>query len=146
VLDRCLSAVRDTIAGLALDGFTADQIKVQKFPWNTTGATAGIFVCMPVPETNRPSSNLRNEIGYPVQVVVVHASNNHLTSDIDKHTLWREQIRHAFDFQPLAGVSEVQYCQVEPGVVYDWTMFSQGMYDVQSLIVRCISREPLGVT
>jgi hypothetical protein len=145
VLDRCLSAVREVIAGLALDGFTADQVKVQKFPWNTSGASEGIFVCMPVPETNKPSSNLRNELGYPVQVVVCHASNNHLTSDIDKHTLWREQIRKAFDFQPLFGVPEVQYCQVEPGVVYDWTMFSQGMYDVQSLIVRCISREPLGV-
>jgi hypothetical protein len=94
--------------------------------------------------TDKPASNESNDLGYPINVVIVRAANRNLVTGMSAHLLTRERIRKAFEYQPLSGVPEVHTVMVEPGVVFDWNMF-QLQYDVQSLVVRCLSRERKGV-
>jgi hypothetical protein len=136
---QCVIAVRDTIRALGLAGIDAANIVWRKHPWNVGEITAGIFVTPPS-ETLAPVSNLRDDVGYGVQVTMVQASNQALTTNAGRLLLWREQIRKAFSEKRLTGVSSVYRCKVEPASVF-WPEGFRLQYDVGALLIRCYSRE-----
>lgn len=142
---QCMDEVRDTILTLSLSGIADADVRVQKLPWRAQQVAPGIFIT-PTSESLNPreGTNERDDIGYPVQVVMIQASNRDQTSNFTRFLLLRQRIRWAFHNQPMV-VPEVHTCYVEPGAVILPTAF-EGQFDVQSLIVRCLSREQRGLT
>ena len=145
---QCLDAVRDVIVGLALEGLEPSNIVIRKFAWNGEHVTPGIFCC---PAADRPqyATNRRDDVDYPIQVVIVRAGNRQLTDHLNTTLLWREQIRLAFAAllrggPALPGVEEVYTTRIEPGAVHDWGAF-QAMWDIGSLTIHCVAREPAEV-
>lgn len=73
------------------------------------------------------------QVGYPVQVGIIAASNRDFTSNIDLLLGWAEQIRSAFKKPPLAGVSQVWKTEVSPGKVFDRSLLVGSDYDYLAL-------------
>lgn len=140
---QCLLAVQSIIQGLALDGIASADVVVQKLPWDRRITKPGILI-HPRTEQIFPATNESDDVGYAVMVTMISASNEDLVTDLDRLTLWREQISRGFRHKPLPGVGCVYTVKVEPGVVVLPEGFSK-MYDVGALTLRCISREPATV-
>lgn len=138
---QCLDAVQTVIQDLDLSGISDSDIRVQKLPWQRTQVEPGIFIT-PITEKLDPraGTNARDDIGYGVQVVIVQKSNQSQTDNLTTELTWRQRIRRSFHNKRLSGVTEVNICYVEPGAVVLPSLFEE-MYDVQSLIIRCMSRE-----
>jgi hypothetical protein len=140
VLYQCLEAVRDVIRGLSLAGVSSDDIVFRKLPWDREIDHPGVIV-YPAPEAVQGATNLRDDVGYAIQVATIRVSNHDLVVGLDVTSLWRQQIRRALHAKPLSGVSEVYTARVEPKEV-TWGPGFQNMYDVGLLTVRLIAREP----
>jgi hypothetical protein len=143
VFERCLNAVAARLQAISLSGIAASSIVVRKLPWNRNQIMPGLFVT-PAKETIEPATNLRDDVGYGVQLTLVRASNQELSTNLGAELTWREQISRAFREQALAGVAEVYTVRVEPGPVFDAASFAN-QYDVQTLVLRCVARETRGV-
>lgn len=143
VWERCLAAVAAKLQGLSLSGIAPSSIVVRKLPWNRNQIMPGLFVT-PTQETLSPATNLRDDVGYGVQLTLVRASNQELTESLSTELSWREQISRAFRESALAGVDEVFTVRIEPGPIVDPASFA-AQYDVQTLVVRCMAREIRGV-
>lgn len=141
VFDQCLTAVRNAIVALSLEGIEDADVRKQKLPWDRSKAYPGIFVC-PTTERIAPATNRRNDVGYAVAIAMVRASNQNLTAGMDLFLYWRERIRQALEDQPLSGVDEIYTVTIEPGAVYLPDAFAN-QFDAGALVARCISREPL---
>ena len=150
VLTQCLNGVLARLQGMTFAGITNSNFTIRKLPWNrklTSGeAKPGAFIS-PVPVTVRPQggSTSRDERGYGVAVVVVRISNEDLDSDMDATILWRQQIDRAFLNQRLDAVVENWNCTVEPGSMFNASLFGEG-YDVFSMTVRCWCLETRGLS
>lgn len=135
---QCLTAVKTAIESLALAG--DPPIVIQKQPWNRGSLQEGIFLS-PLPETISPATNCEDDVGYGVMVVLICASNQDLTGNLDQMLTWRESISQGLRNQTLAGVPEVYNTRVEPSSVF-WPEGFEQQYDVGALVVRCVAREP----
>lgn len=142
---QCLDEVRDTILTLSLTGIADADVRIQKLPWRAAQVEPGIFIT-PTSESlnSNDGTNERDDIGYPIQVVMIQKSNRDQTLNFQRFLLWRQRIRHAFHNQPL-NLLTVHTAVVEPGAVILPTAF-EGQFDVQSLIIRCTSRETRGLS
>lgn len=141
---QCLDAVQTRILSLSL--VSSSNVVVRKASWDRDVPKPGIIIS-PVREAMNPAAgtNERDDVGHGVQVVLVRSSNENLTLNLPTFTKWREQIRRAFHNQRLPGVSLVIRCSVEPGEPYQQNQFKQGV-DASVLVVRCIAREPRGIS
>jgi len=142
VFKQCLDATKTQIEGLTLSGVANADIVVQKLPWDRNVTKPGIFI-YPVPETLAQATNASDDVGYGVMVVMVQASNQNLTSNVNRLLTWRQQISRHFRFQRLTGVSEVFQCLVIPQPVFSPGDFLN-QFDVSALLIRCMSRESRG--
>lgn len=143
VWERCLTAVAAKLQALSLAGIASSSIVVRKLPWNRNQIMPGLFVT-PTQETLSPATNLRDDVGYGVQLTLVRPSNQDLSADLSTELAWREQVSRAFRESALADVDEVFTVRIEPGPIIDPASFA-AQYDVQTLVVRCVAREARGV-
>lgn len=149
VFEKCLSAAASIVQATALAGFNPTSVVRRKLPWDRNTPHPGIFVC-PAPETVDLNgallvANSGTVIGYAVQIVVIAASNQDLAGNLGRWLRWREQLRRAFEVspsrRPLNGlVAECAATLIEPGPVFDPAAF-HNQFDVQTLTVRCVTRE-----
>lgn len=150
VFEQCLDGVLARLQGMTFAGLNTANFTRRKLPWNrklTSGeAKPGAFIT-PAPERqdSRAGTNQRDDIGYGVAIVVVRVSNEDLTSNEGATLLWRQQINMAFRNQRLDGVTENYRCDVEPGSVFNSSLFGNG-YDVFSMTIRCWCRETRGLS
>lgn len=150
VLIKCWDAVLARLQLMTFAGMNVANFTKRKIPYNRklteSEAKPGAFIT-PVPETQNPreGTNLRDDVGYGIAIVVIRVSNEDLTSNIDSTVLWRQQINKAFRNQRLDGVVENTNCTVEPGSIFNPAHFGEG-YDVFSMTVRCWCRETRGLT
>lgn len=139
VLFRCLEAATNIVTALALSGVT---VAYRKLPWDRGSVKPGIWLC-PAKEAFTAATNEKIGVEYPIDVVMVRASNQHLTDGMETFTGWRQKIRRAFtctpSYQPILDVvTEAVSVRVEAGPVYDPACFGL-MHDVGVLrvIVTC---------
>lgn len=138
-------AVKNAIESLSLPQVT--QVVVLKI-WTDRAAvqvdlSSGwtVFVSTPrEPERELGPMNYRDDWVWPVLVTIVRASDQNLVWD-DAWFLARQTIRDAFHNQPLAGVSTVWKCEVEPQHVIDPGPFHDQNLDIGQLLIRVRSRE-----
>ena len=144
VWKECLDATRDMIIGLSISGLDSDSVVVRKLPWNREPLSEGVFI-HPVTERYGKGTNVRDDIGYGVQVTMIKASNQNLTSNLNTVLTWRRTISSALRRGVSTfGVAEVYNLTIEPAAVYLPEAFLKN-YDVGAVLVRCHSREPLTV-
>lgn len=147
VFQQILDAVLSRIQSLTLTDIETDSIVLRKRPWDRNLLKPAIIVA-PAPETrdHLGGSNLRDETGYGCLIAIWSISNQDLTTNLDRHLKWRQDITRAFQNQSdsLTTVSEVVHTIVEPGAVNLPDEFAKG-YDVQPLVIRVFAREPRGV-
>jgi hypothetical protein len=150
VFSQCLDGVLARLQGMTFAGLNTANFTRRKLPWNrkltANEVKPGAFIT-PAPERqdSRAGTNQRDDVGYGVAIVVVRVSNKDLISNEDATLLWRQQINKAFRNQRLDGVVENWKCEVEPGSVFNSSLFGDG-YDVFSMTVRCWCRETRGLS
>ena len=142
IFKQCLDATTTQIKSLSLSGVSNDNIVVKKLPWDRNVSKPGIFI-HPVRETLRQATNASDDVGYGIQVVMVQAANQDLTSNFNRILMWRQQISRHFRYQRLPGVSEVHQCIVIPQDVISPGAFAN-QFDVSVLLIRCMCDEPRG--
>lgn len=159
--ERCIDAVIRTIKNLDLEDLHTASILKSKVPVTRrfqlkTGETGrvelpGVLVAPWGAEQISPQqgTNLRDDIGYPVVVVLIQSNTRtnveqDQSIDLSRIMLWRQTIIKAFRNQPLSGVRSVMTCTVEPQSVIGLESFFRG-FDVSSVVFRFFSRETRGV-
>ena len=142
VFKQCLDAIQTQIKTLGLSGVSNDNIVVKKLPWDHNVSKPGVFI-HPIRETLRQATNASDDVGYGIQVVMVQAANQDLTSNFNRILMWRQQISRHFRYQRLPGVSEVHQCIVIPQDVISPGAFAN-QFDVSVLLIRCMCDEPRG--
>jgi hypothetical protein len=150
VHERCLLAAQSVIRSLALSGIDDASVVVRKLPWSrefTQGELPfpGIILSPLERETmdHWRGTNLRDDVGYPVQVSIVDRGNQDLQTNLGRMLIWRQRIARAFRNQRLTDVEEIMTCVVEPHHIYLPEAFDKGV-DQSTLTLRFMSREPRG--
>ncbi len=160
VQDQCLVGVQAVIQALGLTGIAGPtwlitdplpaaqvlRLVLPADPKRLAMAVPAVLVSYgPVPETQEEGTNAQSDYGYPCLVTVVAAQNQDLATPTVA-TLWREQIRDAFNWlrPPLLGAAVSQplkMCHWEPGPVIDLTLFQQANLFVSPTTIRVVTRE-----
>jgi hypothetical protein len=142
VWKQVLDAVHSRIQGLTLTDIDDDSIVVRKRPWDRDIVKPAVIVS-PAPESrdHLAGNNAFDETVYACLVTVWQVSNQDLTSDLNRHLQWRQDITQAFENQQaISGVTNVWQCRIDPIAVEMPNEFVSG-YDVQTMIVRAHSLE-----
>lgn len=150
VLYRCLTGARSRIQGLALSGVANASVVIREVP-NARYLQAGdvalpaVVIAPVLGEQMNPAAgtNVRDDVGYPVGVFLVAASNQNL-DPVALNYKWREQIARAFRNQKLPGVTEVWGCAVEPSAITDPGAWEKNHF-VSAMVLRFASREVRGI-
>lgn len=141
--DQCARAVQSVIQGLALSGLLSASVIVRKFPHHNkdTDPLPAIVISTHLPTQHGASTNLSDDVIYPVTVNFVSASNANNTVNQERMLAWRQAVRKAFHQKRLSGVPSVWNCNVPPSPPFDPAWFIGGMRDVSPLTLNFISRE-----
>jgi hypothetical protein len=123
-----------TASGAAYTIADAD-ILIKKLPWNLDNITLPGVLLTPVPELERPGTNVSDDVGYGVQVTAAQVSNRDLVTDADKIYFWREAIAGAFRRKRLTAIDGSFPCIIEPKPVIDPQNFS-ALCDATAFVVR----------
>jgi hypothetical protein len=97
-----------------------------------------------VPITQDDATNIREDIGYPVQIAMIAPDPLTDNSPIQIYDLWRQQAERAFRNQRLPGVAGVIWTRVEPAMVLDPVPAFYARV-ITAFTVRVTSREPHGL-
>lgn len=146
---RCLEAAQAKVITLGLAGLADDSVIVRKFPIDQGLGADGVALPAVIlsPRREREANtggNDLDDIEYPVEVSILKADNQSVTSAIDTYTKWREQIYRAFRWQRLPGVNEVYTCKVEPGTSIVPSAWQNNLL-ASVLTLRFTSREVRGI-
>lgn len=151
---EAVQAKIDALAFNSIDKLLIDSVTeqittyVSKFPWNRNDMRRGIHIT-PTRETIERVVNSSDDFAFGVQVTVVQASNQDLTTGIEEEMELRQRLIGAFQptptQEPLAGVSDVFDVVIEPGPVFDPSSFLN-QHDVQALLLRFKVRRQRGLT
>lgn len=141
---QVLEAAQERVRALRLAEIPDAQVYVKRLPTDR-GCTLPAVVLSPVLiETEAPGTNIRDDVGYPVQVTIVTVGNQDLDVD-ERELLWRERIAQAFRGQRLPTVAEVYICRWEPGSIIDPNLFHDENLFVSAFTLRFMSREIRGL-
>jgi hypothetical protein len=142
--EQCLIAIRDFVLSLSLPAVPTDPTKhkLHKRPVRSRAEFGtplfGVHYWKK-DETRRPVDNCRDEVVYPVEMVLMSANDGENRSDGD-WTLLREIIGRTFPRCPLEAVPEVHTVTVVPGPLYG-TLDSAADVDVQLITFRCFTEQ-----
>lgn len=146
VYSDILSEVQADIVALSLSGMAATSIVIAKaLPRSEDEFVGGLPGCAIFPFGaigERPGTNVRDDIVYPVGILLVQAGNQDQATHRDRMLLWLERIRKAFIHQHLT-VTSVYTCFVDPKDSFNLDAFRQN-YDAGGMVLRFVSRESRG--
>lgn len=149
-----LNAVRDTVAGIGLNGVLPVNCVVGLLPLvdkllkrgelHLPAVVMAPHLAESINGNGMTGTNLHDDYGYPVTVCLVENADASMLltgSGINRYLYLREQLVKAFHNKRLAGVDSVAKCLVEPAPVVELnTWVSDSLY-VSAFVVRAISRE-----
>ena len=146
VLYDVLLAVQSEIRALSLDGIAGCNIVVQKVPSDQpkdlpASRFPAVLIAPYGPEVLNSSdgTNSRDDILYPVVVVLLAADNGNQTSNFNTYLTWRETIRRSFHNQALSTLC--YQVQVQPQDIVDRSAWFDRNLFASGLVLRCFSRE-----
>lgn len=150
VITRCVAAVVSRLQLLTLSGIASTKIVAVANIFNP--AECPDFPCVlvarePVPHRYTPATNLRDDVGYPIQVLFCDSDQLSAQSNVARWDLWRQQSERAFRNQRLPGVTESYLAsEIEPLKILD-PAFRPPIYDkvVSGFTVRVMCREVRGL-
>lgn len=150
-----LEQVRTDIVALALPDLADANVVVRKVPTTRLkDLPEGRFPCVQIApwgvDSVTASSNLRDDIGYPVLVAIMASEaddaeqpESEQTRLLEMYLKWRETIRKSFSNQRLTTTLCWQVT-VEPLPVTDReSWFERGLW-ISGMVLRCINRESRG--
>jgi hypothetical protein len=144
-----LTAVRDKVLSLSLDGIPAEQVYLRKVPTDRGCALPCVLIAPWGMEQEGEGDFEDNDLGYPVLIVFVSASDADLTlSPVEM--LWREQVLDSLINPPLPlpdGAQAPDCYQITPesGAVVDLARWLENLA-VGWLLVRCWACKSRGRT
>lgn len=136
---ECLKAVRDEIVGLHLPGILPSEIAIRKKPHSKDYVHPGITLYPEAP-LEGAGTNERDDIGYPVRLLLVKSSGGDNFRYIEPQLLWVQKIRRHFNHKRLAGVPCVFTVTARVDEEFDTREF-QGGRDVTAMLITCWARE-----
>ena len=142
---RCINAISDRMKLLDLTDLRADRIVIRNFEDDPVQQFPLCIVCPgPTPDQYTGGTNIRDDLGYDVQVLFQDRSDGGTEAPIAKWSLWREKGERAFRNQRLPGVDEIMWCDIEPARMIDP---SKPIYQQikTGFSIRCRSREVRGI-
>jgi hypothetical protein len=139
VAKQCADAIVTVIQSLSLTGIESSEVTARKVARDAAQVRRGIQVAFTTDSVGG-GTNERDDIGYGFIVTCCQGTSRGDTDDLDRVTLWRQQIRRAFHNQRLSGVNEIYICTVSPGDQFIPKELRKHN-DVSALYVRCWSRE-----
>lgn len=102
-----------------------------------------------VPDTYLGGTNIRDDVGIPIQLILQDKAALGANMPVAKWDLWWEKINRGFRNQRLPGVNEVYNCTIEPGrgALDPKTNEVKKIYAgaVAVLTIRAVSREVRGI-
>jgi len=113
---------------------------------DSTAATNHLIILSSyLPETITAATNLRDDIGYPIQFNLIKRDNQDETTDPEPVQKWREQIISTFRNQHLSGVTgaHVFDCRLEPGSSIVPESWKQNFLE-SVFVLRFITRQARG--
>lgn len=144
-----LAAVRSQIQALNLTGI-ANNVVLKKLPTTDDFNIGAVYTwpaCVVAPgvglrETmyREGSTNMSNDLGYPVSVVLLDNDNRSQSASFDRDLLWRQKIVRQFEHKALAGVSDVYLCRVEPETVLQPAAWLNNVW-ASAITLRFFTRE-----
>jgi len=142
IYTQVLDAVVSRIQGLTLTDISTSSIVKRKRPWDRDITKPAIIVSpAPLNRDHKAGNNEFDETQYRCLVTIWSASNQDLTSNLDRHLQWGQDITRAFENQQaISTVDEVTNCVVDPISIVIPDEFARG-YDVQTLMVRAHALE-----
>lgn len=159
---QCLTAAQTRIRQLELEDVESRNVTAWKMPLTrAVGSAIGKKASFPAvilstmdseALSSSAGTNARDEIGYPVGVVVIkeidastRPEQDYLEDRHDWHLKLRERIRRAFINQRLPGVEEVNRCEVEMRVPQIAGLLNDNL-EGSAMVLRFFARETRGLT
>lgn len=141
-----MDEVATKIAALSLSGIASSSIvKAKAMPTSEDEFVGGLPGCAIFPHGNigeLPGTNVRDDIVYPVGILLVQAGNQNQSTNRDRMLLWLEQVRKRFIHQHLT-VTSVYTCMVDPKAAFDLAAWRVN-FDAGGMVLRFVSRETRG--
>lgn len=150
VLTRIIAGVVSRLQLLTLSGIATTRIV--GVPDIGNPGTTPDYPCVlvarePTPHQYLGGTNIRDDIGYPIQILFCESDGLGGQSNVARWDLWRQQAERAFRFQRIPGVAESQLAsEIEPLKILD-PNFRPPIYDkvVSGFTVRVMTREVRGL-
>lgn len=139
---QCADGVK-SLVGAALAALDAPNsiaesaVVIREVPWQTDGLTAPGVILVPVPETNTPATNTRDDEGHGVGVIIFAKSDRN-TATSDPLHLWRDTAKEALRNKRINDAN-VHKIDIEPRAVIDASAFGTH-YSITSFTARCFIR------
>lgn len=148
---KSMEAIKTAIQALALTGVSSTNVLIQKIPRDSSSDVPAasqmpLILISPVgAESIDPTggTNIRDQVVYPIQVLMLDRDDQSQTSNYDRYLLWRETIRQRFTNCRLSGVSEVVRVRVEASDILNPPAWTKG-YFLGGLRIMVTSREERG--
>lgn len=147
---QLMEQTQTAIRALALTGVASANVLIQKVPSilkKDLQATTPVpcIIIAPAPEGLNPNAgtNVRDDVDYNFQVLMVQKSAHDQSANLDRLLLWRESIRRKLmnsRFTVASAITSILRGVVLPGPVFDSDSFSEG-FDVSGLRLQVTSRE-----
>ena len=145
---KSMEAVQTAIQGLGLTGLSSSNVLIHKVPRDldkdmpATSPLPAIIISPRDAEGADPraGTNLKDDVVYPIQIVILDQDGQNQTTNFDRYLQWRETIRRTFHNKRLSGVSEVTGVVVQPKTIVDPERWIKGQF-VSALVLAVTSRE-----
>ncbi len=133
------NSVVTAIQGLTLDGLQTSEVQLRKVYRDTVKISRGVTVS-PGNTIEGKGTNATDDWGYGMLIYFVAGTGKGYSEDIDRMTLWREQVRKLFHNKRISAVPTNNICTVAPGDAYI-TKEQRANQDVSALLLRPWTRE-----
>lgn len=147
---QLMEQAQTAIRALSLTGLASANVLIQKVPSilkKDLAATTPVpcVIIAPIPEGMDPNkgTNVRDDVDYNCQILMVQKSAHDQSTNFDRLLLWRESIRRKLmnsRFTVASTVTTIMRGVILPGPVFDSDSFSEG-FDVSGLRLQVTSRE-----
>lgn len=143
----CLTVVQSTIEGLSLTSLNAtDGVRVGMLPRvsDKIDRLPCVLVTLADAEQQLGTLNSLDDIGYPIGVWIIAASNDDWLSNLERYLTWRQSIFRRFRNQVVSGLpASIVNTLTEPAPIVDEATLNKGYY-YSGVVFTFVSREARG--
>lgn len=101
---------------------------------------SGVYI-VPLNDTNTPITNIRDDVGYGLGIIVFNVNNRELTDSTDTLHAWVEACKVRLRRKQINSITpRVHKIDIEPRSVIDSGAFGSG-FAVGSFLARCLVRQ-----